>query len=113
MNGIKSFPRPVEPAVQARGHSIRKSIMKYWIGACAAMLMLSAAPAWAGECEIEIAKVEEAIRNATDIEPNVLEIAVGLLTNAILECVDDDPLAETGTRGFALLAAARSLLGIN
>ena len=108
-----NLPRPVEPAAQAKGHSIWKGIMKYWIGACAAMLMLSAAPAWAGDCETEITEVEEAIRNATDIEPEVLEIAVELLTYAILECVEDDPLRETGTRGFALLAAARSLLGIN
>ena len=87
--------------------------MKYKIVACAAMLMLSAAPAWAGDCEAEIAEVEEAIRNAIDIEPEVLEAASQLLVYAITECVDDDPLAQTGSPGFAYLAAARSLLRID
>ncbi len=87
--------------------------MKDWIVACAAMLMLYAAPAWAGKCEVEIAGVEEAIRNATDIEPEVLDAASELLVYAILECRDDDPSAETETPGFAYIAAARSLLGIN
>ena len=87
--------------------------MKAWIVACAAVLMLYAAPVWAGQCDVEIAEVEEAIRNATDIEPEVLDAASQLLVYAILECRDDDPSAETETPGLAYVAAARSLLGIN
>ncbi len=87
--------------------------MKTWIAACAAMLLLFAAPAWAGDCESEIAEVEAAIQYAFDIDPSHLQLAKDLLERAILECVDDDPMAETGTPGFALLAAARDLLEIN
>ena len=87
--------------------------MKAWIVACAAVSMLYAAPVWAGQCDVEIAEVEEAIRNATDIEPEVLDAASQLLVYAILECRDDDPSAETETPGLAYVAAARSLLGIN
>lgn len=99
--------------IRARSRHFWGSIMKAWIVACAAVLMLYAAPAWAGQCDVEIAEVEEAIRTTTDIEPEVLDAASELLVYAILECVDDDPLAETATPGFAYLAAARSLLGIN
>ena len=57
--------------------------------------------------------MEEAILNAFDVEPEVLEAASQLLVYAIAECVDDDPLAQTESPVFAYLAAARSLLGIN
>ncbi len=87
--------------------------MKTWIAACAAILVLSAAPAWAGDCETEIAEVEAAIQDAFDVDPSHLRLAEELLKRAIQECVDDDPLAETGTPGLAMLAAAKDLLEID
>ena len=77
------------------------------------MLVHSAAPAWAGDCETEIAEVKAAIEEAFDIDPAVQQVAELLLERGIQECVDDDPLAETGTRGISLLVAAKDLLEID
>ena len=87
--------------------------MKTWIAAWAAILVLSAAPAWAGDCETEIAEVEAAIQVAFDIDPSQLQLVEELLERGIQECVDDDPLAESGTPGMAMLATAKDLLEIN
>ena len=85
--------------------------MKYRLIACAAVLMLLPAPAWA-DCASEIAEVEAEMLLAFDIDPEVLEEVSFLLDLAILDCIDADPLAEGRTPALSLLAEARALLGL-
>lgn len=60
--------------------------MKTITGICTLLLALSSGGALAGHCDNELAEAEWALDNATDLEPNVVEAAEALISDALDAC---------------------------